>query len=244
MKQKIGFITILGALCFSVSGCKGDTDDINKQVSKMNNIIEQGDIFSKDYRIEGEISSKYGNNENSIEYLLKKDGSTYYVELESEFNDKENTIRYWLEKENSSYYVYYDDGIDKLYLEINENDKVNDILGDIFTDAGVSINPDLKTAYENIKSNIESSIDSCNENSIEGLTCKVDKTLFGKVTFNMNYSLKGTNSSSSFVLKKGKVMEVSSLYTSDNSYVSSEVEFDYGNQKISLPNKDEYVKSN
>lgn len=243
MKKKRSLILAL-SMCFCLSGCKGDTGDVSKQLNKMDEFMHDKDFSSLDYEIEGEFTTRNKNDNTvlSMEYVLEKDGDNYYIEIETERNESEYLKQYWLIRNDTKYDIYFNNNGEKQFTSIiNDRDELNYKLYAIFLEENIMLEPNLLSTYNNIKNNIESSINSCNEN-IEGYSCKVEKKLFSKVTLNITYSYNNLTTSSIYKLKRGKIKEISTTKSSAISSIYSKVEFDYDNQKITIPNKSDYSK--
>ena len=63
-----------------VTSCKGNQKDIEKQLEKMEELIDEEKIYQKDYLIEGNLSYQYSST-TITSYKFIKDEENYYIEL-------------------------------------------------------------------------------------------------------------------------------------------------------------------
>ena len=238
MKKLTGWL-LLGCLGLTVSGCKGDTDDVSKQLTKMSNVIEEDDIFDEDYSMKVKIEIPSQNKGNSLmEYTFKMDDDKVYLDLTTTYRNETSSIKVWIEEEDDVYYTYIDNGKSKVYSEYSsENDAFK-----AFDNLGVSINSSLKETYNNLYSELEKLTNDCENEENDTITCSVERTLFGKVTLNTRLeSILGSVIESTYTLKKGKLIRAATKASHDEYESSTVIEFDYSNQKITIPNKKDYT---
>ena len=239
MKKQLSSLLAL-TICCCVSGCKGNTNDINKQLTKMETLFNKGDFFREDYEISGEIYTKINDNDANIEYSLEKDGDNYHVEIETEIGINEDDKQYWFIKNGDKYDVYFNNNGTKQYVSVG-NVSIDTMLLGLFSSANIRLDPHLANTYANVKSNIENNLTLCNE-GVEGYTCGVERKLILKVIFKSSYTNGSVTTSSLYELRRGKIDKISSSSSGSESYYRTEVEFEYKNQTVNIPNKNEYNK--
>ena len=212
MKKKILSLLMVFAFGFTIAGCDATMEDVKNQASKMQEIIDDGKLFEDDWALTSTISDE----EESMTGTVKKDGGNYYIK----FVIGEETREFILIKDSSTYTVY--DTREKQYT----------VIGATEVEESFDINGLMRT-YEEYKEILKELEEDCNE---EGTTCKLEKTLFGKLTITV--SIDDTDNYLTMVIRKGKLLELG--YVMDG--LSLNYEFDYGNQKIEAPeNKSEYT---
>ena len=212
MKKKILSLLMVFAFGFTIAGCDATIEDVKNQASKMQEIIDEGKLFEDDWA----LTATMRDEEESMTAIVKKDGDNYYIK----YAMGEETQELIMIKDSSTYTVY--DTQEKQYTiigaaEVEESFDIDALMG----------------TYEEYKEILKELEEDCNE---EGTTCKLEKTLFGKLTITV--SIDDTDNYLTMVIRKGKLLELG--YVMDG--LSLNYEFDYGNQKIEAPeNKSEYT---
>ena len=231
MKVKIKYLLFIMIVTISlVSGCKGNNNDLIKQLDKMQTYIDENKIFDDDYHF---LLTTNSYDEN-FKLSIVKDNNDYYVELKED----NKSIKSWILLENDEYVVYCDDS-KKTFKHLNVADSYLALKTVIESMNLEYVNFDLKNIYKSVKVNIENLIKSCNEDTN---TCEIEKKLFSKVTFMINSKISDdTDANIDFFLHNGKLVDMNYQIKKDDIVHENSWHFDYKNQSIKLENKDEYI---
>lgn len=221
MKRKIGSLALVACLGLTLTGCKGSTNDVEKQIDKIEETIEEGKIFNKDYSINFDFKTTTMGASVAIKGFLVKDGDNFY----REDNAGEVSSKTWIIKGDEKYTIYLENATGKHYYTVDLDDT---------TAIDALLDGDLKEIYKQEVSTLTLSLESCDEDSA---TCEVEKSLFGKVT----YSIEEEGSSAKYVLKGGKILS-SEVKLDGGVAVKMETvsEYNYSNQTVKAPNKVEF----
>jgi hypothetical protein len=212
MKKKILSLLMVFAFGFTIAGCDATMEDVKNQASKMQEIIDEGKLFEDDWALIATTSE----DDESVSATVKKDGDNYYIK----YAMGEEIQELIMIKDSSTYTVY--DTQEKKYTIIGATEVEN------------SFNVDaLMTTYDSYLEALKGMEEGCGK---DGVTCELEKNLFGKLTITI--SKDDTDDYLTMVIRKGKLLELGGVMDG----VSLNYEFDYGNQKIEAPeNKSEYT---
>lgn len=209
--KKVGLCSLALASVLTLSGCKGTTNDVEKQIEKMETVVKEGKIFEEDYAI---ITKDESGEETNV--LIVDDNKVYMVSEKTKI---------WLEKGRQKTTIYLEKGNEKKYIEL-DNDEYEEI--EEFLEFETYV---LEEEYKDYVKILKETLDECNDKDV---TCTVKKSLLGKVTFTIDEDYRvGT-----IVLKGGKVL---SLLSKGENYESL-TEYEYGNQTVEMPDKDDFDK--
>lgn len=240
MKKKIGLIALVGCLGLSLTGCKGETDDVNKQLEKMSDVIEEGELFDDDYQIKAEMKLTDDGKTSTMKYHFEKDKEKYWIKIEIDDGNEEKYIESWVGEKDDKFYAFYDNnGKDKIYAEIDSED-VDEAIGEAM-DGVEGMETNLKDLYDAAYGALKAMVETCNSNQSDKITCSVDKSLFGKVTLTLESdAIFGEGKmTTSYSLKGGKLRETT--IKSDEAEVT--MKLGYGNQIVRLPDTDDFKKA-
>ena len=211
MKKKILGLCMVACLGVTVAGCAADLDDVEKQATKMERVIEEGKIFEKDWA----MTAVMGEGEMAQEMSVVRDGENFYMAMGS----GEDSIEVWLIKDGDKYTNYSKMG-DMKMRETVSADEAKEMLEGF----------NLKEMYEMLLEGLKELDEECAE---DGVTCEFDKNLFGKLTITMTEGEGEEATTSTMVIKGGKVL------SADMDGVA--MEFEYKNQTVKAPeDKDQY----
>jgi len=231
MKKVLSALMVF-CVSFLLTGCKGKVKDLNEQLKKFENKIQEGNIYNEDYKITIESKWLSENTLYTTEDIVQKDGDTLYIY--SRYNEESTHV--WAGEKEGKYYIFVNDGQTKEYSEIQKSELPRRIKNIFYENL-------LDLFEKNSKSDIEILKQYAHQcsNDVEDLTCTIDKSLFGdelnaKVESKITEKSKDT---AEFEFKKGYLKKSKiALYTDD----SITCIYDYGNQTISLPAFSEYTK--
>ena len=226
MKKIIGCLALVGCLGLTLTGCKGSTNDVEKQIEKMEETVKEGKIFEDDRVVI--ITRKYTNDktENSkIKYI--KDENKSYFEVEE--NGK--TSKIWIEEGEKESTLYINVGAQKYLYTVSQDEYgEGNVILELLQMASAG-----KAFYNMIIEEMEKNLKTCKD---KGVSCEVEKTLGGKVT----YTHKQDKESTTYIVKGGKVVSVKEVKVEGNDTEETTAEIEYENQKVELPNKASYTK--
>ena len=211
MKKKILSLLMVFAFGFTITGCDATMDDVKNQANKMQEIIDEGTLFEKDWAFTATTS----DGEESATAIMKKDGDNYYIKYVMGQESEEIIMI----KDSSTYTVY------------NTSEKVYTIVGASEVEESFDLDA-LMGTYDSYHEALEGMEEGCAK---EEVTCELEKNLFGKLTITISQN--GSDDYITMIIKKGKLLAVSGVMDG----TSINYEYDYGNQKIEAPeNKSEY----
>ena len=233
--KKILSALMVFCTAFALTGCKGKMKDLDEQLVKLDDKIEEGNIFNKDYKMIVEYIIKSGNNnpdqKNTIH--IQRDGKSIYVY----YSVNGQNTRVWVGEKEEKYYIFVNDGVKKEYSEIEESDVGSRI------QAVIGASNSLTFFEESIKETNNVLLQLANKcsNEEEGVTCAIDKSLFGeKLNFKVEQKItQSTKTTIEVDFKEGNIKKTK-LIREDGG--SETYKYDYGNQSISLPAFAEYTK--
>ena len=212
MKKKILSLLMVLAFGFTIAGCDATMEDVKNQASKMQEIIDEGKLFEDDWALTATTSE----GDETTSATIKKDGDNYYIK----YVMGEEIQELIMIKDSSTYTVY--DTQEKKYT----------IIGATEVESSFDIDA-LMTTYDSYLETLEKMEEGCSQ---DGVTCELEKNLFGKLTITV--SKDDTDNYITMVIRKGKLLELGGVMDG----VSLNYEFDYGNQKIEAPeNKSAYT---
>ena len=212
MKKKILGLCMVACLGVTVAGCAADLDDVEKQVTKMERVIEDGKIFEKDWA----VTVVMGEGEEAEEMSVVRDGENFYMSMGS----GDESAEIWLIKDGDKYTQYMREG------DIKTRETVSADEAKVMLEAF-----NLKSMYENIfLEGLKELDEECAE---DGVTCEFEKNLFGKLTITMTEGEGEDAETSTMVIKGGKILRLDAGEES--------MEFEYKNQTVKAPeDKDQY----
>ncbi len=211
MKKKILGLCMVACLGVTVAGCAADLDDVEKQATKMERVIEEGKIFEKDWA----MTAVMGEGEEAQEMSLVRDGENFYMAMGS----GEESVEAWLMKDGDKYTRYMRMGDTKMRETVSA-DEAKDML-EAFN---------LKNIYERYLEGLKGLDEECAE---DGVTCEFEKNLFGKLTITITEGEGEEAETATIVIKGGKILSTVEGETS--------MEFEYKNQTVKAPeDKDQY----
>lgn len=239
MKKKIGLIALVGCLGLTLTGCEGSTEDLNKQMTKMNKVIEDGDLFDDDYQVKGEMIVVSDGERNSVKYHLEKDDDNIWVKMETVEDGEEKYFETWAGEKDDKYYAFYDDNGKKTYASVDE-DEMEDAIEDVVS--GIEgLGTSLDSLYKTLAESLKGTLKSC-ESKLTGTTCNVEKSIFGTVKFTITQEVAGATTEMSYSLRGGKIREVSTKMTYGEDSMEIIMKYSYWNQIVRLPKIDEFEK--
>ena len=230
--KKVGLCSLALASVLTLSGCKGTTNDVEKQIEKMEDVVKEGKIFEKDYS----YTTSMSNDGEELDVKMIRDNNKMYVEVEADLSEFfSGKMQLWIEEVDKEYTIYMNFDGEKKYSVYDEDEYEE------FEEGFNLLGTTLKDSYESHIDALEDAIDECDE---EGVTCEIEKTLLGKVTFNY----KDEDGKATYVLKGGKILSVEVKATSEiipgvKSTTKGSMECEYKNQTVEMPDKDDYEKT-
>lgn len=202
---------MVACLGVTVAGCAADLDDVEKQATKMERVIEEGKIFEKDWA----MTAVMGEGEMSQEVSVVRDGENFYMSM----GEGDESAEIWLIKDGDKYTNYMREGDMKMRRTLSA-DEAKEIL-EAFN---------LKSMYEGLLEGLKELDEECAE---DGVTCEFEKNLFGKLTITMTKGEGEDAKTSTMVIKGGKVLSA--------DVGEASMEFEYKNQTVKAPeDKDQY----
>ena len=211
MKKKILGLCMVACLGVTVAGCAADLDDVEKQVTKMERVIEDGEIFEKDWA----LTAVMDEGEVIQEVSVVRDGENFYLTM----GVGDESAETWLIKDGDKYTGYMRSGDIKIRETISA-DEAKEMLEEF----------NLKGIYEMLLEGLKELDEGCAE---DGVTCEFEKNLFGKLTITMTMGEGEDAETFTMVIKGGKVLSA--------DVGEASMEFEYKNQTVKAPeDKDQY----
>ena len=235
MKKFIAFVAAIVIIMPLIAGCNAKSENFDKQVDKMQAVLNEGEIYKDDYFIEYEYSE---NNVPKIVYTIKKDGEKIYF---YQSTATEPTKVVWVGEQDDKIYFFYSLGDDsKTYQTILKED----INSKIVDKMGISADSKAKEILNSINTKTKETVNVCKDATKKAI-CNYEKNLLGnKVTMKAEHVSGIVKNVVEVVIKKGNVLSSKVTETSTNMIKTTEINIDYGNQKIKLPNITDFVKNN
>lgn len=218
--KKIGSLVLVGCLGLTLTGCKKDLDYMEKEITKMEEKLEE--LKNEDYSVHMEQVSA---GRYTLNKTVNKDGKNYYVRSHTVYEDETVIVERWFEhKSGNKYtiYVQYTEGNLKGELKKQEIEIVS---------AGDYDLLDLPYFYDEGIGATNEAINTCKNN--EGGSCEVNKSLFGKVTFEYD----SDEFDFKLVSNKGKIIEIyaeeeDERYSDNNKF---DISIEYKDQTVKIP---------
>jgi len=212
MRKKILSLIMIGSLSLTITGCKADNTDFETQVEKMNQIIEDGKLFEKDYQLKASMFTILNGKKTEIDYHFERDGNNYWLEMDtdSDLEELDEDIEIWVGKKDEKYYAFYEYDNKKEYNEISST-QVNNLI-----DSKMNLNNFESNLQDNYLSMVELISETMAECQKDGVVCTYDKSLFGTVTLTMSQQDDADKTEVIISIRKGKlrklVMKNAKLY--------------------------------
>lgn len=234
MKKKFGILTILSCFGLLISGCKAGVEDVKKESEKMDAIIKDGTIFTKDYSIISKIISDDLADDTmdaQIEYKVVKDETNYYYKITTSQGEEIKTAEVWIkDKDENTYVMYMDNNGEKSINEV-EKKNVAEILNDLRLGASVKL---LDYFYTETKNKMDQAIDDCDK---EGeVTCKA--SIESK---NLLLHIYYPDYKEFFTIKDGRLNKLETTLFKLSTTSHEITDFTYDDQAIALPNEETFL---
>lgn len=233
MKNKILSMCILVLFTFVVSSCNMQKT-LNRELEKMEKIINDGELFNDDFSISLNVTSTM-DDQSISNFMIIRDSQNYYFESLLD----ENKIIAWIIEKDDKYLIYLEENNNKFFITIHENN-FELVLKEIFEYAKITnFDTNLMQMYRYVYKNLLDLIDTCNSETT--LSCNIEKVWFNKVKFNVSNQISDKMKSNiEYIIKKGRILSIKNEIYFNEEISSSELSFDYSNQKLSLPDFNEY----